>query len=558
MKKVLPITLSTALAVSIVICSSLIIGCSGGGGVDPISPDDAMSSSSDNSLTRTAQAFSTFYEWGDSYNIDSATTIWVPPIDAGASGIAGQVAVYDYEVDASPLITAIVKSDPGGSGSEISLAIFQSAVDASPEFEDTFSADNDAETTWCRHPTVEVAYCNEDDANAEGYIFVYIVWAQLNETDSVENVDLYSKRYIIDFNGSINWSTDVTESGEILLTDTQSSNELDEVEPDLALKLDGDLLLAYVRTEYANFDEADILAIEADYDDTDPTAVLSIGTEYAVSYNVSGLPNTRNFAPSIEVGMVDSFADGEDDTAYCVWTQQIYWDSNPSFMPAPYVVFYNVWDSEGSATPGNQTPITSGGNNADALPKVDLIPVPASISLGEDAYQEAVISWTHFDYSVDGTPGDWGDQHYEDPEIHVTVSPDFSSDLYAITSEYGIAPDVACYERSSGQEAWFGLAYYYGDTGGDLGEWEWDGVYTRSFSYDTSHNITWEDDYSSNDFAPTFWSLLSPFTGPTLCLRDPSPSDSGGTPDDDIFFLGGIEDDSPNPVWVSSGTIKDI
>ena len=96
------------------------------GDIDPISPDDAMSSSSDNSLSRTAQDFDNFHGCGASWNIDSASTIWVTPIEESSGGTAGLTAVYDDALDASPLITAIVRSDPGGSGSSISLSVFQS------------------------------------------------------------------------------------------------------------------------------------------------------------------------------------------------------------------------------------------------------------------------------------------------------------------------------------------------------------------------------------------------------------------------------------------------
>ncbi|HEX9744243.1 MAG TPA: hypothetical protein VGB30_02345, partial [bacterium] len=472
-------------------------------------------------------------------------------------GTAGLTAVYDDALDASPLITAIVRSDPGGSGSSISLSVFQSDIDDTPDFEDTFYADNDASVTWCRHPAVEVAYCHPDDATQgiDGYIFIYIVWAQLNDYDN-EGIDLYYKRYIVDFDGTINWSTDVTVGNEILLAETQGANGSDDVQPDLAMKLDGDLLLAYVRTEYTNFDESDILAIEADYDDSDPTSSLSWGTIYSVSPPFSGLPNARNIAPSIDVGMVDGFDNGENDSAVCVWSSQLYWGQSSPFSPQPYLVWANAWDSEGTATPVNSFAITSGDPYADALAKVDIVPIPPSIGLGESPYQAAIISWTHFDWSVDGYPEHWGDQHFEDPVIQMTISPELSGALLTISDEYGIAPDIACYERGSNQDQWFGLTYYYANTGGDIGDWDWDGIRVTSYSFDTDQTITKELTWIEDNYAPAFWALLSPFTGPTICLRDPSPEDTDNEPVYDIFFIGLIQDGDPDLVWISDGTIQ--
>jgi len=224
-------------------------------------------------------------------------------------------------------------------------------------------------------------------------------------------------------------------------------------------------------------------------------------------------------------------------------------------------VQYAWWDAlDDVVDPLNVHSLTSGDDNANALAKVDIAP-PTPLSTKPEPWppplRQAVIAWTHFDYYVTGSPGNWG-RHFEDPRIQLTVTPDTTEPFYEVPIVFGIAPYVTCYERHhEDQDQWFGVSFYEADTGGELDEWAWDRTNIRSFSYDeesdiTSHYQTWIE------YQPAYWELPSPFTGSTLCLRRPDRDDVGDPPEprEDLFGAAMIQEIiDGTTVWVGEGDI---
>ena len=135
---------------------------------------------------------------------------------------------------------------------------------------------------------------------------------------------------------------------------------------------------------------------------------------------------------------------------------------------------------------------------------------------------------------------------------------DHSGTVYEVPSTYGIAPEVACYERSDDdQEQWFGLSFYEADTGGEIGDWDWDGTRINSYSFDDSYVLTAQES-TLIDIQPAFWWIGVPFAGSTICLRDPSLADTGNPPEpiDDVFSVSKVQGDSQDTtVWIAEGDI---
>jgi len=73
-----------------------------------------MASAPNEFITRQAQDFSNTYEWGSSWNLDSASSVWIPPLPFDVPNIIpGTIATWDDGLQVSPLVTATVKADPG-------------------------------------------------------------------------------------------------------------------------------------------------------------------------------------------------------------------------------------------------------------------------------------------------------------------------------------------------------------------------------------------------------------------------------------------------------------
>ena len=538
------------------------------GGGQIVAPDEEMASAPNEFITRQAQDFSDTYEWGSSWNLDCASTVWIPPLPTGVPNIIpGTIATFDSGLDASPLVTATVKADPGGLGSQIHLRLDDITMNSAPDFERVFSAPPELTglegDPFCRHPTVEVAYWRVllfPPQPQEGRLMVYVVWSQLSKADDTENWDLYGMHYRfavhpppvgIDFDP-------IEEFGPYLVPGTQSWIPTwgDELEPDLALMANGDLLLAYMETKWSVFHQANIMAIRADWNEMNPDLPPVMQTRYTVASSYNNYPPARNLAPSVDVGRVNAFGPMNQYTAVCVWFMDFY--GNPYPPVTPYYVCGAHWNALSDQPPGqfDRFTLTTGEGIADVLPKVDIAPPPNFPQPGSpDPFREAVIAWTHCDYSWEQDPP--YTRHFSNPRIQMTVTPLLTAPFYEVPSVNGIAPDIACYERSSpDQDQWFAVSFYKGSDDGEM-PWDWENTSIRSYSYDELFGI--EPQYTTSiDYEPAFWELEAPFTGSALSLRDPSQDDVGNPPEpiNDVFGASMIQGtEECTSVWVSEGSI---
>ncbi len=64
------------------------------GGGQIVAPDEEMASAPNDFISRQAQDFSDTYEWGSSWNLDSASSVWIPPIP-GQGIVPGTIATWD-------------------------------------------------------------------------------------------------------------------------------------------------------------------------------------------------------------------------------------------------------------------------------------------------------------------------------------------------------------------------------------------------------------------------------------------------------------------------------
>jgi len=140
------------------------------------------------------------------------------------------------------------------------------------------------------------------------------------------------------------------------------------------------------------------------------------------------------------------------------------------------------------------------------------------------------------------------------------VTPLLTAPFYEVPSVNGIAPDIACYERSSpDQNQWFGLSFYEGSDDGEM-PWDWENTSIRSYSFDELFDITFRH-RAWIYHQPAFWGLEAPFSGSAICLRDPSVPDVPDPPNppepiNDMFAASMIQEtEDSTPVWVSEGII---
>jgi len=528
------------------------------GGGNPITPDEGNGTSPNEKIPRSAQDFSNITEWGSSWQLDSASTTWVPPT-GGPMSVPGMIAAYDDAIMVSPLVTATVKADPGGLGSEIGLILEDLFLGPVPDFEPPpFSAPPGMTglegEPYCRYPTVEVSY-SRIYYSKEGTLNVYVAWSQLSKMGDELHWDLYGSFFQFEVNSTGIDFANPWIFGPFPIPGTEAGYFEDELQPDLALMPNGDLLLVFMQSPDEDFTSADLRAIRFDYDPFLPGNLPLPQLPYTLVTAPGGYPLQKNMAPSVDVGQVNAIVldpppFDEEHVAVCTWFQLVLpLEGNP---PNPYEVWYVCWDALSDSRGSNlAVTVDSGANVANALPKVDITPPTAISPSGPDPLRQAVIGWTQCDFD----PEQPILERYTNPRVRMTVLQNPIGSIYEITDANGIAPDIACYERSApDQDQWFGVSFYQGTDSGPM-PWEWDNTSIRSYSFDDSLTLT-ERYYTWIDKTPVYWTLGSPFTGPSLCLRNPAIPDVGNEPYLDIFGSANIQGDAvQTTVWTGEGII---
>jgi len=491
---------------------SMAVGCNG-----QRSPVD---SDATGAFGRSAQTFSNGTEWGEGYSMDSASTMWAYCVPDGVS--AGDLAVWDEGLEVSPLVTAFVRHDNSASPSYIHLLMVDLNGPVLPDME--FAAPQaltGLAQPFARHPAVEVTYWRDDEEEEEpGFLEVEIVWSQLTLGLQTNHWDLYYKYicYQVDALNGVHWqqpfAPPITRIGS-------ATSIYDELQVDLCVHAPtGDMYAAFLRETSQGNDGIYLVS--------HPNAGFYYAT-WQTAYQVSSTTDTPKLGPRLDAGLISLTEPPDDPTAsvMVVWAED---DPDDDWQ-----IFSNRFTIPGSPNSGATQQITAQLENSNCfLPQIDITPECSAV-------HQAVMTWVGC-YEVDN--------EYVDPQVAITATPFESESIESIEGgRWTHCPDVACYQMmvpnpGPDSEHWFGLSYYWSD------EYEnpWQ-VRTQSYSFGVDwdgEHVVFESQQSytlDEDENHGWWTMDNPFTGTTLCLRDPSYAEVDGEPIDDVFGLGWVDEE---------------
>jgi len=392
-------------------------------------------------------------------------------------------------------------------------------------FSDSFSRWEDE---ICRHPAVEITYTRGQNW-IRGYLRVHVVWAEYVDCGLVGfNWNIYYRYIQFNTNSAgINWTPDVDST--VPLFDTSA----DEIEPDIGIHPD----LNYLYVIYLLYDSgnSDLIKAALHSDMSNPG-------DWGDQYRVCGTNSRDKFAPRIDAGFFTPSCEDSSLTGYvgAVWCEAF---ANNDYDD--WQIFYNSWQPDESADTGDVVQVTDGSSvdEINILPQLDITPRSSQIN-------EAVFTWVNATYNDQS-------EEFEDFQVQITATPYVVDSVYNVApSDYSRGADMACYQRADedmvDDEEWIAVSYYSTDDEG--GHWT-AGASSLSFYIDEQQD---EVQFSAKHSASTGlygqWSESQPFTGSTLCLRDPYHDvDGNGEPKDEIFGLGWIEED--DDVMLTDGEI---
>jgi len=489
---------------------SMAVGCNG--------QRSPMDSDATGAFGRSAQIFPNGIEWGTGYSMDSASTMWAYRVPNG--GCPGNLAVWDEGLEVSPLVTAFVRHDNYEAPSSIHLLMVDAAgVPVLPDM--SFAAPPNVTgsfVTFARHPAVEVTYWRLQGAPV-GFLEVQIVWSQLSGPPENQHWDLYYEYMScpVDQYG-VHWMQGF--QAPITRIDSEPSG-YDELQVDLCVHAPtGDLYAAFLgETSEGN---------DAIYMVTQPNMGFYYPMWQAAS-QVSSTTDTPKLGPRLDAGLISLTEPPDEATpsVMVVWTEN---DPDDDWQ-----IFSNRFTIPGSPSSGATQQITDQLENSNCfLPQIDITPECSGV-------HQAVLTWVVC-YEVDN--------EYVDPEVEITATPFASDSIETIEGgRWSHCPDVACYQMmvpnpGPDSEHWFGLSYYWSD------EYEnpWE-VRTQSYSFGVDwdgEHVVFESKYSywlDDEYDHGWWTAANPFTGTTVCLRDPSYAEVDGEPIDDVFGLGWVDED---------------
>jgi len=485
----------------------MISGCNGHS--DPINTDQ------DSVVVHLGQSFGNPTGWGDAYSLDSSTATWTYPVSQ--SHYAGDIATSEGEVDT--LYTAFVKHNPGLPGGITDPVIYLIIVDSEEDvvYNDNGFSWNMLEELnqgydFCRHPAVEVTY-NHDPQAFAGHLAVHVVWAEQIGEEPEEQWDVFY-RYLTFDPTDTPWSTpDVDVWCNI--TDTPFTND---TQPDLCVDYATGDLYAVFKSVVIDSGDSTIYAVKLPYDSNNKTWSPY---EWESEGCVAEFDEAPKDFPSIDAGLFSSVStlDPTEQMAV-VWSQKV------SLL---YQIFYNEFAS-GELSTDNILQISDSYPMPAILPKVEVLPYTSGLN-------EAVIAWCEQPNAM------------AFPKIKLAVTPflggDYYQQIYSIGGYVSYrCPDLAGYQgEHSGfeGEGLVALAYHY--TGFHVG--------ASALSVAVDFNA---EEYAFNveqgttlELTDALWTGSNPFTGPSICLRDPDPAGWSN----DKFGLAWVEDDFD--CYVTSG-----
>ncbi len=463
-------------------------------------------------LTRSAQSFDTWTVWGPGLKLDSASSMWVTPVPTGI--IPGDIAVTDTLGGQviSPLATAFVRHESNENPSYIWLKVAD--ITGAWRYEERFCAPPELthlDVIRCSTPSVVVTYSRQDGQN-NGLLYVHVVWSQLTRwTDMDSQWDVYYYRKYFRVTGAgICWSP--SPPSEIVRVGTVPT-QYDEIQPDVAVQANSGLfVLVYNYTEVLAQGGWDWGIIQYMYGFPWENMTNWYGPWRLSDVDPQTQSDLPKAAPKVDTGAMNvDLTPGSPlvPSAVAVWTE-----CRPAETLAQtvWMVWYNRWVP---VTPGDQLDndqnITGDyAGRPKALPQVDI--VPDSTGAASHAVHQAIVSWM--------TCSVFNEQ-YAFPFAVATVSPWFSP-LEMFGDPYALVPNIASYQIADPNQTrqWFGMSYYLSDQDCNAGE-----VQVRNYSYRVEWN-TGATTFNSEGLAEGpyqdgFWSVETPFTGSTLCLRIP-------------------------------------
>ena len=483
---VLPALMSALLIISITSCNGT---------------SNPLVSSIEDVVTRNPQSFDTPSSWGSyGYSLDSCSTTWVSTIHPD---LVGDLYVGDLTEEEDPefdeyvdtRVTAFVRHTNTTAETEIEFIMID--ADGDTVYTDTFSAGAGPGDAFCRHPAVEVTY-RWDDNEEEEILQVHIVWAEFTEGIIIDdNWDLYYKTfsYTVDYDEEIDWDSPDWDPSIVKLP---FCTQHDEIQPDIGmLPNTNDLYVIYVYDPSTGYDRIKSARHEsAEMDDPD---------DWDSTYEVSTSTRSVKWEPCIDGGLFTY----QDSAMHILGSVVAVWCE---VIPADYAqsqIFYRDWGSGVTSPSSTVIQLTFDGemqNESSILPTLDITPRSSGVN-------EAVMGWSMAEW-------DQEEEEFINYAVKVTTTPFFT--IYGIPSNrYSRCPDIACLQMDDADEHWFGISYYYTD---DLEE-DWE-VWIRSISFRPNYESSYTEyegkyvTYMSSSYNG-YWNSANPFTGSTLCLRDP-------------------------------------
>jgi hypothetical protein len=447
--------------------------------------------------------------------------MWVSPVPPGFN--PGDIAVTDTIGGQviSPLATAFVRHESNQDPSYIWVKVAD--VTGAWLFQERFCAPPDltgVDVIRCTTPSVVVTYSRADEEN--GKLYVHVVWAQLTywtDEDSQWDVYYYQKYFMVDDTG-IDWSS----QGPGTIVRVGTTTVLDEIQPDLAVANNGVFVLVFNYTEVLPNGgwTWGIIRYMYGYPLGNPTWYGPWPLSAIDPDTGTHLPKA---APKVDTGTMNVILDPLAPlliAAVAVWTEQ---KPAETLAETEWRVWYNRWGlfstGDQSATAQNITGSTQG--RPKGLPQVDI--VPDSTRATSHAVHQAIVTWMMCSIV---------NEQYASPFAAVAVSSSFNQ-LLIFGDPYALVPNVASYQiwAANQERQWFGLSYYLSDQYCNAGE-----VQVRAYSF----RVEWysgavsfvNEGLADGPHDDGYWSVGTPFTGSTLCLRRPINPQFGYS----VFGLG--------------------
>ena len=470
-----------AILTLILIACSTIMGCN-----EHNNPMDAGDSSE---IGRFGQGFITPSAWGTAYSTDCATSFWalsVPSQDIST----GDIVYQDTGVGTNEFLAtrAYVKDNNNQVQSEISLRLYQ-YFSANYFYDDDFNGGGDASNHLCQHPTVEVTYSREVEAE-EGVLRVHVVWSEWNTSYETDNYDLYY-RYL-EFAVNDDGIGDDPTCDETEWLDFSDSTR-DDILPDICVVPSvNDVCVVYqvgtdIKYSYHDYDDMD------SPDEWETPTTISSGSNPKWAPRCDGGRFSYDGGTYTPLGGVfavwSEMVDDEDYENWQVYANECY-NRDWAWLGAYRVSFSGMGDDE-----------------INYLPQVDILPQSSDIG-------EAVIVWDNAQWEPHG-------EVFTNYRVKITATPYHTScQEYLDYANDCRGADVSCYQRWEYDDMeedyeWFAVSFQ-----GFVPLSNYWQVRATSYSfYDNGSDYTFNKEQEAYIlYSEGQWSFDYPGTAPSIAL----------------------------------------